>query len=116
MATTTTQTPSSGNFTASEWTQRTVLSDLLQQKWLLIGVGCFLGGLWLLSRRSAPEEKAARRLVRDWRHVDDADDVRDLLSENVPTILRPALLNALDEVERQVHRWFRQVEREIERL
>jgi hypothetical protein len=109
-------TTSSGNFTASEWTQQTMLSDLMQQKWLLIGAGCFIGALWLLSHRSKPEQKAARRLVRDWRRVDDADDVRELLSANLPTILRPALLNALDEVERQVHRWFREVEREIERL
>ena len=111
-----TTTSPSGNFTASEWTQKTMFSDLRQQKWLLIGAGCFIGILWLMSRRLAPEEKAARRLVRDWRNVDDADDVRDLLGENVPTILRPALLSALDEIQRQVHRWFRQVEREIERL
>jgi hypothetical protein len=109
-------TPSSEHLTASELTQQTMLSDVLQQKWLLIGVGCFIGALWLISRRSAPEEKAARRLVRDWQRVDDANDVRELLSENLPPILRPALLGALDEVERQVHRWFRQVEREIERL
>ncbi len=107
---------SSDRFTASEWTQQTMLSDLLQQKWLLIGVGAFIGTMWLMSRRSAPEEKAARRLVRDWRHVDDPGDVRELLGENVPTILKPALLSALDEIERQVERWFRQLEREIERL
>jgi hypothetical protein len=93
-----------------------MLSDMLQQKWLLIGVGGFIGTLWLLSRRSAPSEKAARRLVRDWRHVDDPDDVRELLGENVPTILKPALLSVLDEIERQVHKGFRQLEREIERL
>lgn len=115
MATTSTSS-SSGNFTASEWTQQNMLTDLLTQKWLLIGAGCFIGVLWLMSSRKAPEEQAARRLVRDWRHVDDPDDVRDLLSENVPPILRPALLSALEEIERQTHRWFRQVEREIERL
>jgi hypothetical protein len=107
---------SSERFTASEWTQQTMLSDLLQQKWLLIGVGCFIGAMWLMSRRSAPEEQAARRLVRDWRHVDDPDDVRDLLGENVPTILRPVLLSVLDEIERQVHKAFRQIEREINHL
>jgi hypothetical protein len=105
-----------GNFTASEWTQRNMVSDLVRQKWLLIGAGCFIGCLWLLSRRSAPEEKAARRLVRDWRRVDDTDDARDLLTENVPTVLRPALLSGLYELERQAHRWFREVEREIQRL
>jgi hypothetical protein len=107
---------SSDRFTASEWTQQTMFSDLMQQKGLLIGLGCAIGFFWLMSRRSAPEEKAARRLVRDWRHVDDADDVRDLLGENVPTILRPALLSALEEIERVVHRGFQQIEREIERL
>ena len=107
---------SSGNFTASEWTQQNMLTDLMQQKWLLVGVGCFIVALWLVSRRKAPEEQAARRLVRDWRHVDDPEDARELLSENVPTILRPALLSTLEEIERQVHRWFRDVEREIERL
>jgi hypothetical protein len=116
MASTTTTTTPSGNFSPSEWTQQNMLSDLMQQRWLLIGAGCFIGALWLLSRRSAPEEKAARRLVRDFRKIDDAGDVRDLLGENMPTILKPALLNALEEIERQVHRWFRQVEREIESL
>jgi hypothetical protein len=48
--------------------------------------------------------------------VDDPDDARELLGENIPTILRPALLSALDEIENQVHRWFRQLEHEIERL
>jgi hypothetical protein len=108
-------TPSNG-LTASEWTQQSMLSDLMQQKGLLIGLGVVIGLVMLLSRRSAPEEKAARRLVRDWRHVDDPDDARDLLSENVPTIVRPALLAALDEIERQVHRGFRSLERDIERL
>jgi hypothetical protein len=107
---------SSNGLTASEWTQRSMLSDLMQQKWLLIGLGAALGLFMLVSRRSAPEEKAARRLVRDWRHVDDPDDARDLLGENVPTIVRPVLLAVLEEVQRQVHRGFRSMEREIERL
>lgn len=106
----------SSSYTASELTQQTMLSDLMQQKWVLAGVGAFLLGLWLFSRRSAPDEAAARRLVRDWRHVDDPDDVRDLLGENVPAILKPALLAALEEVENQVHQGFRRMEREIERL
>ena len=119
MATSTTpssSSTSSNGLTASEWTQQSMLSDLMQQKGLLIGLGVVIGLVILLSRRSAPEEKAARRLVRDWRHVDDPDDARDLLSENVPTIVRPALLAALDEIERQVHRGFRSLERDIERL
>ena len=41
-----------------------------------IGGGNFLSD-------TAPEEKAARRLVRDIRRVDDADDVHNLLGENV---------------------------------
>jgi hypothetical protein len=93
-----------------------MLSDLMQQKGLLIGIGVVVGLALLLSRRSAPEEKAARRLVRNWRHVDDAADVRDLLGENLPPIVRPALLALLEELQRQVHRGFRSLEREIERL
>lgn len=107
---------SSIGMSASEWTQQSMLSDLMQQKWLLIGLGAAVGLFMLVSRRSAPEEKAARRLVRDWRHVDDPDDARDLLGENVPTIVRPVLLAVLEEVQRQVHRGFRSLEREIERL
>ena len=107
---------SSNGLTASEWTQQSMLSDLMQQKGLLIGIGAVIGLVLLLSRRSAPEEKAARRLVRDWRHVDDPDDVRDLLGENLPPIVRPVLLALLEEIERQVHRGFRSLEREIERL
>jgi hypothetical protein len=94
-----------------------MLSDVMQQKGLLIGAGVALGVLWLLlRRRAAPEEKAARRLVRDWRKVDDAGDVRDLLGSNLPTIVRPALLIALHEIERQVHKGFQSLERDIERL
>jgi hypothetical protein len=93
-----------------------MLSDLMQQKALLIGLGVVIGAFLLFRRRSAPEEKAARRLVRDIRHVDDPGDVRDLLGENLPTIVRPALLIALNEIERQVHRGFRKLEREIEHL
>jgi hypothetical protein len=88
----------------------------MQQKALLIGTGVFLVAVWFLRSRSRPEEKAARRLVRDWRRVDDPDDVRDLLGENIPTIVRPALLIALREIERQVHRGLRKIERDIERL
>jgi hypothetical protein len=107
---------SSDGLTASGWTQQSMLSDLMQRKALLIGIGVVIGIVLLLSRRSAPEEKAARRLVRDWRHVDDPDDVRDLLGENVPPLVRPVLLTILSEVERQVHRGFRALEREIRHL
>ncbi len=115
-STSTSSTTPSDTFTASELTQQTMLSDLMQQKGLLIGLGVVIGAFLLLRPRSAPEEKAARRLVRDIRRIDDADDVRDLLGENLPTIVRPALLIALNEVERQVHKGFRTLEKEIERL
>ncbi|MBV9895901.1 MAG: hypothetical protein JO020_17195 [Chloroflexi bacterium] len=105
------------SYTASEWTQQTMFGHLSAQKWLIVGAACFVGALWLWSsRRKAPEEQAARRLVRDWRHVDDVDDARDLLGSNVPTILKPALLTALQEIEDQVHTLFRRAEREINRL
>jgi hypothetical protein len=107
---------SSDNVTSSEWTQQNMLSDLAQQKGLFIGLGVVVLGFWLLRRKSRPEEKAARRLVRDWRKVDDVDDVRDLLGDNLPTIVRPALLMAFEEIEKQVHQGFRKLEREIERL
>jgi hypothetical protein len=106
----------SGDYTASEWTQQTMMSDLLQQKWLLIGLGVVVVAFLFLRRGARPEEKAARRLVRDWRRVDDRDDVRDLLGANVPTIVRPALLIALEEIERQVQHGFRRLEREIRNL
>jgi len=112
----TSSTSSSDNFTPSEWTQQTMLSDVMQQKGLLIGLGVVIGAFFLFRPRSAPEEKAARRLVRDIRHVDDADDVRNLLGDNLPTIVRPALLIALNEIERQVHKGFRTLEKEIEHL
>jgi hypothetical protein len=107
---------SSDTFTPTEWTQHNMLSDLMQQKNLLIGAGIVIGALFLFRRRSAPEEKAARRLVRNIRKVDDADDVRSLLGDNLPTIVRPALMIALGEIERQVHQLFRKLEREIEHL
>ena len=117
MASTSSTPTSSDRFTPTEWTQQSMLSDVMQQKGMFIGAGVMLGLLLLmLRRRSAPEEKAARRLVRDWRKVDDAHDVRDLLGSNVPTIVRPALLMALHEIERQVHRAFESLERDIERL
>ncbi len=112
----TSSTSSSDNFTASELTQQTMLADVMQQKGLLIGLGVVICAFFLFRPRSAPEEKAARRLVRDIRHVDDADDVRNLLGDNLPTIVRPALLIALNEIERQVHKGFRTLEKEIERL
>lgn len=113
MATTT----SSGSLSASDWTQQSMMNDLMEQKGLLIGAGLALGTLlFVMSRRQPAQEQAARRLVRDWRHIDDVDDVRDLLGENIPTILRPALLSALEEIEDQVHHLFRRLEREINRL
>jgi hypothetical protein len=116
----TSSTPSSSysdQFTPTAWTQQTMLSDVMQQKGLLIGLSITVGlFLLFLRRRSAPEERAARRLVRDWRKVDDAGDVRDLLGSNLPTIVRPALLIALHEIERRVHKGFQSLKRDIERL
>ena len=43
-------------------------------------------------------------------------EMRELLGDNLPTIVRPALLIALEEIETQVRLGFRKVEREIERL
>ena len=112
----TSSSSSADSFTPSDWTQQTMLADVMQQKGLLIGLGVVIGAFLLFRPRSAPEEKAARRLVRDIRHVDDADDVRNLLGDNLPTIVRPALLIALNEIERQVHKGFRTLEKEIEHL
>jgi len=93
-----------------------MFGDLMQQKWLFMVAAGVLALVWLMSRRSDAQEKAARRLVRDLRHVDDADDVRDALGGNVPVILRPVLLTALSQVEDYVHHWFRRVERDLHRL
>jgi hypothetical protein len=110
-------TTSSEPITASELTQRTIWTDLLEQRPLLIGIGLTIAALWFFtSRRPAPQAQAARRLVRDWRHVDDLDDARDLLGSNVPAIARPALLIILAEIERQTKRGFRRLERAIQRL
>ena len=110
-------TTPSDPMTASDLTQRSMLSDLMEQKTLLIGVGLTIVALWFfLSRRAAPEEQAARRLVRDWGKVDDIYDARDLLGSNVPAIMRPALLIVLAEIERQIKTGFRRLERTIQRL
>jgi hypothetical protein len=113
-----TATPPSDHFTPSEWTKETMFSDMTQQKGLLIGAGIMAGlfVLFIMGRRQAPQEEAARRLVRDWRKVDDADGVRNLLGSNLPTVVRPVLLLVLQEIERQVQRGFESLEREIERL
>jgi hypothetical protein len=97
-------------------TPTSFLSELMHQKGLLIGLGLAIVGFFVFSRRPAPQEKAARRLVRDFRHVDDAGDLRDVLGSTLPTIVRPVLLLALEEIERQVHRGFDNLERELERL
>lgn len=94
-----------------------MLSDVMQQKPLLIGLAAVVVALLFFRARSTkPEEKAARRLVRGSRKVDDLDDARDLLGSNLPTILRPAMLIAIEEIERQVHHGFRRLEREISHL
>jgi hypothetical protein len=113
MATTT----DSERLTSSEFTQESILSDLSQQPWL-IGLAVGLGALLLFNRlrRPAEQEKAARHLVRDWRKVDDVAGARDLLGENLPAVMRPALLRLLAEIERQTDRGFRRLERSIEHL
>jgi hypothetical protein len=109
-------TPASEHLTSSEFTQRTMLSDMTQQRWL-IGVGIGIVVLLMMRMRQAPEqERAARRLVRDLRNIDDIGSARDLFGSEVPTILRPALLLVFEEIERQTHRFFRNLERSIERL
>ena len=110
---------SSGSLSATEWTQQNMMNDLMQQKSFVIAAGVGLGALLLmLMRRSKPQEQAARRLVRDLsrRRIEDVEDARDLLGDNIPVILRPALLSALQEIEDQVHHLFRRLEREINRL
>jgi hypothetical protein len=109
-------TPYSENLTSSEFTQQTMLNDLTRQPWL-IGLGLGIGLLLLMRmRKSDDREVAARRLVRDWRHVDDVDDARDLLGSNLGIIMRPALLMILEELQQQSHRLFRRLEKSIERL
>jgi hypothetical protein len=122
--TTTSSTPysssapsTSDNYTSTEWTETNMLTDLMQQKGLLLGLGALVVGFLVFKSRSGrPDEKAARRLVRDMRHVDDPDDVRGLLGDNLPAIVRPALLIALAEIERQVHHGFDKLERDLQRL
>ena len=108
----------STGYTASEWTQQNMLTDLLQRKGLLIGAAVVVIALLVFRKRSAPPapEKAARRLVRDWRRVDAPTDVRDLLGENLPAILRPVLLLVLAELERLANTGFRRLEHEIDHL
>jgi hypothetical protein len=107
----------SDRLTSSEFTQQTMWSDLTEQRWL-IGLGLGLGTLFLVKmlRHEPEQEQAARRLVRDWRKVDDVTDARDLLGENIPAIMRPVLLLTLQEIERQVRRGFRRLEHTIEDL
>jgi hypothetical protein len=101
----------------SELTQKTMLSDLKQQPMVWAGGALAVVALLLWwTRRQPSQQSAARHLVRDWRSVDDVDDARNLLGSNVPVILRPALLAALDALEAQVDTWFRQVERAISRM
>ena len=110
-------TPSAESLTPSELTQRNWLADVGQQGWLLVGAGLATFALvmfWL--RRPARQQQAARRLVRDWSDVDDVDDARDLLGSNLPAVVQPALLVALEEIERQVDRGFRRLERAIQKL
>ena len=105
------------SLSASELTQKTMLSDLKQQPLLWAGTGLALLALLLFwTRRQPSQEAAARHLVRDWRGVDDVADARDLLGSKVPIILRPALLAALEAAEDQVDAWFRQAERAIGRM
>jgi len=110
-------TPDSERLTSSEFTQQTMWSDLTQQRWV-IGLGLGLATLFLVKmlRHEPEQEQAARRLVRDWRKVDDVDDARDLLGSNIPAVMRPVLLLTLGEIERQVRKGFRRMEQTIEDL
>jgi hypothetical protein len=94
-----------------------MLADMRQQPmvWAGLGLAAFAVVLFWLRRRPS-QERAARHLVRDWRHVDDIDDARDLLGSNMPAVLRPALMVLLHEAENQVHHWFRQMERSLNRM
>ena len=108
---------SSQPMTAGQFTQQTALGDLMQQRGLIIGAVVALVALWLFARsRQAPEEHAARRMVRDLRRADDADDARDVLGSNLPTIVRPALLIVLQEVERQIEHGFRRLEKRLSHM
>ena len=103
--------------TPSELTQRTMPWDMPQRPMLWAGACLALLALLLFRRRrGAPQRRAARHLVRDWRSVDDIDDARDLLGSNLPPILKPALVALLNEAEQHTHRWFRQMERRISKL
>jgi hypothetical protein len=105
------------SLTASELTQKTMLSDLKQQPMLWAGAALAVVALVLFwTRREPSQASAARHLVRDWRGVDDVDDARDLLGSNMPIILRPAMLAGLEALEDQVHTWFRQAERFISKM
>ena len=97
--------------------ERVTPRQFADQRMLLIGVGLTICAILLfLWRRQAPEEQAARRMVRDLRRVDDVDAARDLLGSNVPVVMRPVLLMILEEIERQVDHAFRRLERAIEQL
>jgi hypothetical protein len=109
----------SDNMTPSELTQQTALSDLTQQKGLLIGIGLALVAVLFISRRrgsDTDQRKAARHLVRDWGTVDDVGDARTLLASNLGPIVRPVLLLLLSELENQAHRYLRRAEKSIARL
>jgi hypothetical protein len=110
--------PSSERLTANQFTQQSMLNDLMQQRGLLIGIAVAAGALWFFMRGSgqAAEQKAARRMVREMRHVDDTDDVRNVLGSNLPTIVRPVLLIVLQELERQISFGFRRAEKQIARM
>ena len=121
MATTTTGTytgyDNNRPLTHTEFTERTMLSDLRQQPMLLVGAAVgFVALLLFWMRRKPSREQAARHLVRDFRDVDDPDDARGVLASNLPAIFRPALEALLEEAENLVHRWFRQLERAINRM
>jgi hypothetical protein len=103
--------------TPSELTQRTMFEDMRQQPMVWAGLGVAVVAVVLFwVRRGQSQERAARHLVRDWRHVDDIHDARDLLGSNVPAVVRPALMVLLHEAEDYVDHWFRQMERALNRM
>ena len=80
-----------------------MLSDLMQQKGVLIGAGVTIGlFVLMLRRRSAPGKRPLDVSCATGGKSTTLTTCA-ICSANVPTIVRPALLMHLHEIERQVH-------------